>query len=196
MAPSLLRRTDDDVFNTQTISQPETRANTGVAMIPWLIVVIIVGVLIVTGLVVFLVLCYTGKWRRTARDSQANPPSRQKFRRRKMSTTDRQAAEEMERAIMIRKSLASRSSSWSNTGASDYKLVELQREESDPMAPRANWKDEEAGMPGSRTSLAIRDIEMGVHPALLPQPQLAIPQPSRAPSPARGVKPPPLIIPP
>lgn len=170
-------------------------------MSPWLIVIIVIGALIVTTLVVFLALhLVRRRRRRIVQDGQPDPLGLEDFRKRRMSTSDRRAAEEMERATMIRKSLASRASSWSGVSyhtpeTSEYQLEELDREEQEPMAPRDNWKDIEAGIQGQRAAPGLFDTEIGVHPALLPQPQLAVPQPSRAPSPIRGIQPPQLIIP-
>ncbi|KAI6084460.1 hypothetical protein F4821DRAFT_242897 [Hypoxylon rubiginosum] len=203
MAPSIYRRTGDDTFSTHTTTQPETREAAGQGMSPWLIVIIVLGALVVTTLVVFLARYLVRRRRRIAQDGQKDPLGLEDFRKRRMSTSDRLAAEEMERATMIRKSLASRASSWSGISfqapeTSEYQLEEFEREEQEPqepVAPRVNWKEVEAGTQDQRATTGLVDTEIGVHPALLPQPQLAIPQPSRAPSPIRGIQPPQLIIP-
>ncbi|KAI0882923.1 uncharacterized protein GGS22DRAFT_169082 [Annulohypoxylon maeteangense] len=209
MSPALYPRTANDAFDAQLDSPPESReaATTGTTMEPWLIIVIVVGALILTSLFVFLLIHFTRKRRRTVHHVYQDPFGRKDRHRRNMSETDRQAAEEIERAAMIRKSLASRTSSWGGnslrySGISDYQMDEFGRqsqEEHQPMAPmmppRENWKELEAGTQGSGVTPGVHNTEMGIHPALLPQPQLAFPQPSRGPSPNRGPQPPRLIIP-
>ncbi|KAI1776676.1 hypothetical protein F4818DRAFT_411382 [Hypoxylon cercidicola] len=193
MAPSLYRRTGDGAFIAHVPPQLEKRNATGGSTSPWLIVIIVIGALIVTILVVFLTLHLARKRRRIAQDGQIDLLGLEELKKHGMSTSDRQAAEEMERAIMIRKSLASRASSWSGVSdqtpeTSEYQPEELDREEREPepMATRENWKEFEAGAQSQRAAPGLFDAEIGVHPALLPQPQLAVPQPSRAPSLIRG----------
>ncbi|KAI2472737.1 hypothetical protein F4781DRAFT_319649 [Annulohypoxylon bovei var. microspora] len=203
MSPSSYPRTSDDVFDAQTASPPEARDATDNTMEPWLIVVIVIGALILTSLFVFLILRFTRSRRQTTRKVYQDPLGLKGRHKRNMSETDRIAAEEIERAAMIRKSLASRTSSWGGSslrvsGISDYQMEEFGREsqeEHEPIVPRDNWKDLEAGTQGSREIPGVHNTEMGIHPALLPQPQLAFPQPSRGPSPIRGTPPPRLIIP-
>ncbi|KAI1101366.1 hypothetical protein F4804DRAFT_316152 [Jackrogersella minutella] len=205
MAPSIYPRVADDAFDTHLEAQPETREATDGEMEPWLIVVIVLGALILVSLFVFLILHLTRRRKRIAREGYQKTPLKQKGHRRgKMSKSDRLAAEEIERATMIRKSLTSRTSSWGayssrESGLSEYQMEEFDHEEPEepeeraPMASRDNWKELEAG---SQPIPGVHNTEMGVHPALLPQPQLAFPQPSRGPSPNRGLQPPRLIIPP
>ncbi|KAI2616141.1 hypothetical protein GGS26DRAFT_454286 [Hypomontagnella submonticulosa] len=203
MAPAIYRRDTDDVFTTQS------DIGSGDTMQPWLIAVIILGVLIVVSLVVVLVLYLTRKRQRTSSEDQGSSLGRPSFKKRKTSSADRQAAEELERATMIRKSLASRTSSrtsgvWENENE-DYPLEELDREESapapapapvpEPRPSRDNWKEFEAGAQSQGAIPGVHNTEMGIHPALLPQSHLAVPEPSRAPSPIRGTTPPRLIIP-
>ncbi|KAI2780584.1 hypothetical protein F4815DRAFT_122263 [Daldinia loculata] len=201
MAPPLYRREENDAFDAHTLATPETR-DTSKSMAPWLIAVIVIGVLVVTLLVVFLTLHLTRKRQRIPQKDQADPLGKD-FKKRKMRSTDRQAVEEIERVTMIRKSLASRTSSRNSQvwGSTEYQFQELDQEDREPVAPREpreqteqreNWKEFEAGqilVPG------VQDTQMGIHPALLPQPQLAVPPPSRTPSPSRGPQPPRLIIP-
>ncbi|KAI1440451.1 hypothetical protein F5Y02DRAFT_346493 [Annulohypoxylon stygium] len=205
MSPALYRRTADDVFDTQTASPPESRdaATSGNTMAPWLIVVIVIGALILTSIFVFLILRFTRRRQRKVHHVYQDPLGRKGRHRRNMSETDRLAAEEIERATMIRKSLASRTSSWGGNSLrdsriSDYQMDEIDRvsqEERQPIAPRGDWKEFEAGSQGSIATPGVHNTEMGIHPALLPEPQLAFPQPSRGPSPIRGTPPPRLIIP-
>ncbi len=173
---------------------------------PLTIVVIVLLVLLTVVLSVLVILHFVRKRQRAAQGEYQQPgpfisqPSF-KTKSRKMSASDRVVAEEMERAIMIRKSLASRASSGSSTVSrtsrtSVYRLEELDRQEREGLAAkRESWKEEEAGILPMRPTPGIHDTQLGVHPALLPQPQLAFPPPSRSPSPLRGIKPPQLYIP-
>ncbi|KAI0834324.1 hypothetical protein F5Y06DRAFT_157437 [Hypoxylon sp. FL0890] len=204
MAPSIHWRSGNDVFDAHTAIQPETRDATDNTMQPWIIVVIVLGTLVSTSSIVFLVLYLSRRRRRNKRDNQG-PLVWRGHKRGKMSESDRLAAEEIERATMIRKSLASRSSvgtrNSQESGLPDYHQLEQfdreEREERGPIATRDknNWKEIEAGRERQASVPGIQNTEMGVHPALLPQPQLAIPAPSRAPSPYRGPQPPRLFIP-
>ncbi|KAI1480114.1 hypothetical protein K445DRAFT_103163 [Daldinia sp. EC12] len=188
MAPPLHRRDENDAFNAHAVGASETRDD-GNSIAPWLIAVIVIGVLVVAALIVFLTIHITRRRQRILR-GQADPLGKG-FKKRR----DRQAVEEIERATMIRKSLASRTSSRNSQiwGSTEYRFQELDQEDrSEPAAPRENWKEFEAGqvpVPG------VQDTHMGIHPALLPQPQLAVPPPPRTPSPSRGPQPPRLIIP-
>ncbi|KAI0380636.1 hypothetical protein F5Y04DRAFT_257118 [Hypomontagnella monticulosa] len=200
MAPSLYRRNTNDGFTT-TPSDIES----GDTMQPWLIAVIVIGVLIAVSLVVVLALYLTRKRQRGSSDDEGGSLRRPSFKKRKTSSADRQAAEELERATMIRKSLASRTSSrtshtWERE---DNELEELDREGSapapapapEPKPSRDNWKEFEAGAQSSQGVIpGVHNTAMGIHPALLPQSHLAIPEPSRAPSPIRNTTPPRLVI--
>ncbi|KAI8962931.1 hypothetical protein F5Y11DRAFT_346959 [Daldinia sp. FL1419] len=205
MAPPLRLRNGNDAPNAQTNAASETRDASN-PMAPWLIAVIVVGVLVVASLIVLLALHLTRKRQKVPQEDQVDPLGKG-FKKRKMRSRDRQAMEEIERATMIRKSLASRTSSRNSQvwGSTEYQFQELDqedrerepepvvpREPTEPTEPGENWKEFEAGqgpVPG------VQDTQMGVHPALLPQPQLAVPSTPRTPSPSRGPQPPRLIIP-
>ncbi|KAI0850621.1 hypothetical protein F5Y00DRAFT_34365 [Daldinia vernicosa] len=201
MAPPLHPREENDAFDAHTVATTSETKDTGNSMAPWLIAVIVIGVLVVTSLIVFLTLHLTRKRQRIPQEDQPDPLGKDfKKRKMRMRSTDRQAVEEIERATMIRKSLASRTSSRNSQvwGSTEYQFQELDQEDREPVAPREpreqseNWKEFEAGrgpVPG------VQDTQMGIHPALLPQPQLAVPPTSRTPSPSRGPPPPRLIIP-
>ncbi|KAI0172220.1 hypothetical protein GGR52DRAFT_459413 [Hypoxylon sp. FL1284] len=202
MAPSLYRRAGDNALSAHTSARLEARDDgASTAINPWLIVVIVIGSLAVTTSVALLVFYFVRRRRlRIAQDGQIDPLGRGNLRKRGMSTSDRLAAEEMERATMIRKSLASRASSWSGVSSSapetsEYHMEELDRDEHEATTHGNNWKEFEAGSQHQGTVHEPFDTEMGVHPALLPQPQLSVPQPPRAASPMRGIQPPHLIIP-
>ncbi|KAI1804875.1 hypothetical protein F4811DRAFT_552369 [Daldinia bambusicola] len=191
MAPSLHRRDGNGAFDANAMGASESR-DIGNSMAPWLIAVIIIGVLAVTSLIVFLVLYITRRRQRL----QAQPdPLGKGIKKLRLNPRDRRAVEEIERATMIRKSLASRASSRNSQvwGSTEYQFQELDQEDrSEPAAPAANWKAFEAG----RTSVpGVQDTQMGIHPALLPQRQLTVPPPPRTPSPSRRPQSPRLIIP-
>ncbi|KAI1415531.1 hypothetical protein F5Y13DRAFT_156237 [Hypoxylon sp. FL1857] len=206
MSPSeiqLLLR--DDAFDAHTATQPETRNATGGTMESWMIVAIVLAVLIFTSLIVLLAL-YLSRRRRRIKGPTQNQLSWRGHKRGKMSESDRLAAEEIERTRMIRKSLASRSSSVGERNSQDsgipiyHQLDQIDREERverEPVAPSndTNWKDLEAGTQNQGSTPGVQNTEMGIHPALLSEPQLAFPAPSRSPSPYRGPQPPRLIIP-
>ncbi|KAI1136842.1 hypothetical protein F5Y05DRAFT_88577 [Hypoxylon sp. FL0543] len=204
MAPLIHWRSGDDVFDAHTATQPETRDATDNTMQPWIIVVIVLGTFTSSSLLVFLVLYLSKRRRRSKRDSR-DPLGWRGHKRGKMSQADRLAVEEIERATMIRKSLASRSSvatrSSQESGSPDYQQLQEfdrdDREEREPGVPRdnSNWKEVEAGTERQGSIPGVQNTEMGVHPALLPQAQLAIPPLSRAASPYRGPQPPRLFIP-
>ncbi|KAI1334927.1 hypothetical protein F5Y15DRAFT_262767 [Xylariaceae sp. FL0016] len=157
---------------------------------PWLIVLIIIGVLVVTTLVALLIVYHARSriWKQEVR--QANPISRfDTRRRRKISAADRQRADDLERAMIIRKSLASRSSisfsarSSRVSAISDYPLIELSREK-EPILPRDDWKEWEAQMQNQREDAGLNRPASLEHPALMCH--ISLPKPSRSPSPARG----------
>ncbi|KAI2610515.1 hypothetical protein GGR54DRAFT_369491 [Hypoxylon sp. NC1633] len=187
MAPSIYRRGEVDTISTQT-TQPEESSANGVVASPWLIIVfIVVGVLVVVAVFEFFVFRYVRRRRAIARANGADPLGRPKLRVRKMSARDQHASEEMERAMMIRKSLASRNSSWSTSSFGGAEYQQVDREDSEALAPR------ETGPYGPRATPGVYNLEMGIHPAFLPHPPLALPPRSRAPP--QGVKPPLIIIP-
>ncbi|KAI1467726.1 uncharacterized protein F4812DRAFT_406908 [Daldinia caldariorum] len=191
MAPPLHRRDGNDAFDAYTVGASETKDASN-SMARWLIAVIIIGVLGVTFLVVFLVLYVT---RRRQRLQDQTDPLGKGFKKRRLNPRDRQAMEEIERATMIRKSLASRTSSRNSQvwGSTEYQFQELDQEDrSEPAAPAENWKEFEAGQ---RPVPGVQDTQMGIHPAFLQQPQLTVPPPPRTPSPSRGPQPPRLMIP-
>ncbi|KAI1383008.1 uncharacterized protein F4822DRAFT_421823 [Hypoxylon trugodes] len=203
MAPSLHRRMPDDAFDTHIESETRNDDADWDAMEPWLIAVIVLASLTAISLIILGALYLARRRQRTERESKEDPLHQRDHKRRKLSDSDRMAAEELERAQMIRKSLASRTSSHGeieghrHSRMSDYEMEEADHSEREPMAPRDNWKDWEAGSQAQRPIPGVQDLEMGVHPALLPQPhpQLVISHPSRSPSPARGITPPRLYIP-
>ncbi|KAI1075569.1 hypothetical protein F5B20DRAFT_559449 [Whalleya microplaca] len=202
MAPALLYRR---LENGPSSPQLKPRDGSEVVRNPWLIIVIVIGILVIATLIVLLVVHQIRRRRFAKKEDQQHiePLGRRGLGvglgRRKMSVADIRAVEERERATMIRKSLASRTSTTFSTRSSrlsemsQYELAgvdEQEREqEQEPVAPRLDWKEYEAGVPSERAHPAIRGVAIQEHPALS-SPRLSVPQPSRAPSPVRGVVPP------
>ncbi|KAI1860607.1 hypothetical protein JX265_009070 [Neoarthrinium moseri] len=207
MAPLLMHR--DDAFQApedqaQVLVPKDEKSDT---LSSWMIVVIIIGVLAVVTSVIFTVLYFVRR-RRFAQEDRNLPiiSSQQDLvqTRRKMSVADRVEAEELERALMIRKSLASRSSTFSSFSAQnprdpdsarssrilDDKFVE-ETEENYNMASNEDWKQWEAQAQAERRNSALLDpaLQGSGHPALSHELQnITVPQRSRAPSPARSVR--------
>ncbi|KAI8623614.1 hypothetical protein F5Y19DRAFT_370723 [Xylariaceae sp. FL1651] len=159
---------------------------------PWLIVVIIVGILIITALAVFMLVHYLRSRRRRSKIVQSAVSMRSPYsQRRYTNLADRHRIEELERNTMIRKSLASRTSLTASprisqvSSMSDYQLEEPSEEQGETDSLREDWKKWEARIQSERKSAGPRDIGLDQHPALTSQ--LSIPQPTRMASPIRGV---------
>ncbi|KAI5926258.1 hypothetical protein F4810DRAFT_656119 [Camillea tinctor] len=121
-----------------------------------------------------------------------------------MNQGDRLEADEMERAIMIRKSLASRTSNRHSQNSSmmmmppDHRLMEISDEVAEKASLREDWKDREAGLQVEREKEKEKEKENPrtpdsetcppQHPMFYP-PRLPVPTASRSPSPVRGVLP-------
>ncbi|CAJ2512616.1 Uu.00g007350.m01.CDS01 [Anthostomella pinea] len=177
--------------------QSEARADdeTSFTMDPWLIAVIVTGIVIVMTLLAFMVIYYirSRRWKRSIREADPISHHQQHTHKRKMSSADRQRAEELERDMMIRKSLASRSSSSFSTlsthssrlsAFSEYPLVEVS-EEPETVNLRDDWKEWEAQIQRQMGTASHQASGLHEHPAFAPQ--LSVPRPSRMPSPVRGV---------
>ncbi|KAI5862535.1 hypothetical protein GGS23DRAFT_597336 [Durotheca rogersii] len=159
---------------------------------PWLIAVVVIGAAIAVTLVLLLVMYLIRRKRRLAQEKGQDPLGRKGLKKHKMTPMDQRAAEEAERTTMIRKSLASRNSLSTNNSRGptpelpSEDFYQAEAGEREPMAPRNGdqWKEWEATAQ-SRYSIAshFRDVDLGVHPALLPQPQLAVLEPLRGTSP-------------
>lgn len=132
----------------------------------WVSVLVVVGSILLVAVFVATILLYFR--RRAYREAKnANPSlSHQEFRRwRKMSAADRQKEEEIERRVMIRKSLATRSGEWST----HFDSRSLDIDENDEHGLREDWKEWEARMTRERSDLAYG------HPSATTLPDLPIP---------------------
>ncbi|KAI0126125.1 hypothetical protein BJ170DRAFT_685367 [Xylariales sp. AK1849] len=207
MAPSLRAR--DDAFLDDKTQLIQAKDETSINVSPWIIVAIIIGVILVVTIVMFVVVYFARRRRLAAQAAQQRPLSTSSYhdftRKRKMSAADRANAEELERSLMIRKSLASRASSRS---ARSSRILESARssrssqflddipmeaaEMADGHGLRDDWKEWEAGIQRERSTLDLRNPASQIrgHPALTAEPpQLVMPQQTRAPSPPRrGIK--------
>lgn len=170
---------------------------------PWVIVVIILGVVVLVTLVVFVIIYFIRR-RRLAREDRdlLHVGSQRELRRKRtrMSVTDRAEAEEQERSMIIRKSLACRSStlsttssrSWNpesarNSSILDDASMELADHEAEfEPVPQEDWKQWEARALANPTGL--QDPALRGHPALQEMRTLPIPKQTRSPSPDGVVK--------
>ncbi|KAI0159838.1 hypothetical protein GGR57DRAFT_458829 [Xylariaceae sp. FL1272] len=168
----------------------------------WLVAAIVVGSLIVTTLAIFMLSHYIKSRQRKANRSRAlEPMSSVAIRRHKRnrSSADRQLAEEEERNMMIRKSLANRYSlapsahhSRVSSLSTDYQSVVSADEEHDETAGvKQDWKEWEARLQNDRRNSSPK---LDQHPAF--STRISMPEPTREPSPYRGGLPPALYTPP
>ncbi|KAI1360553.1 hypothetical protein F5Y08DRAFT_343531 [Xylaria arbuscula] len=204
-------RRDEDANRPPIQSTPKSSEITGedtTFVDPWMIVVIVAGALIVVTLAVIMGMHYiksrrarkTGfqpvEEKETSTAPYPHPPKRR---------SDRQKREDLERDMMIRKSLASRSSLVSNSDAIPAGSQEhLEQQQQHPIARdrdshhtyylpsplgedggemtslREDWKAWEARVQSERRSSNPYDQ----HPAFASY--LSVPQPTRMASPVRG----------
>ncbi|KAI1636737.1 hypothetical protein F4809DRAFT_371525 [Biscogniauxia mediterranea] len=199
----------DATNNLAQTTNNNSNDNSGPLVDPWVIVVIVVGTLLVVSLVSVIAILYSRSRRRKQEVKHADPISHEYSRRRKMNQADRLEADEMERAIMIRKSLASRTSNRHSQNSSmmmppDLRLMEISDEAAEKASLREDWKDREAGLQTEREKYKEKEKEKEnprtpdsepphsqhqQHPMFFP-PRLPVPTASRSPSPVRSVLPP------
>ncbi|KAI1161747.1 hypothetical protein F5B18DRAFT_423914 [Nemania serpens] len=194
-----LRRGED---SNQSPSEHNSQSGHGDGGIdPWLAVVIGIGVLIVTTLAVFLLVHYIKSRRRQRRGFRpVQAISSGYSHKRNSNSTSQPEVWDMERDMMIRKSLASRSSliitppvpqasSSSSSSPSSPDEEHPQRpapgEQVETTSLRDDWKAWEAQMREERRSSHPGGLGLDQHPAFASH--LSIPQPTRMLSPSRGV---------
>jgi hypothetical protein len=162
-----------DVSPVPDSPEATKRSRTGI----WITVVVVVGSILLAAAFVAAVLLYCRRqeYRRAKRH---NPPLSHKefLRRRKMSAVARQKEEEVQRRIMIRKSLASRSTEWSM----QFDNESLDSDEHRESGLKEDWKEWEARMQRERPERTYR------HPSTAAVPELPIPTKSRCRSPNRS----------
>ncbi|KAJ9162271.1 hypothetical protein NKR19_g1386 [Coniochaeta hoffmannii] len=113
----------------------------------WITVVVVVGGILLAAAFVAGVIwyCRRREYRKAKRhDPSLSPP--EFLRRRKMTEVARQTEEETQRRIMIRKSLASRSTQWSMQFDNESLDIEGRRES----GLKEDWKEWEARMQRER----------------------------------------------
>ncbi|KAI0163753.1 hypothetical protein BJ166DRAFT_300645 [Pestalotiopsis sp. NC0098] len=170
----------------------------------WTIVAIIIAVLVVASIVAFTVLYVMRRKRSPKEDLPIISSRHQVDRKRKtMTPEERQQAEETERSLMIRKSLASRSTLHS-IASRDTHMLDTARssrvvdddDDEHPDVPElptivGNWKEWEAQVQADRTNSRPGELSTGgeTHPALVQELEdLQIPAQTRTTSPARDAK--------
>ncbi|OIW31656.1 hypothetical protein CONLIGDRAFT_678122 [Coniochaeta ligniaria NRRL 30616] len=143
----------------------------------WVTVLVVVGSILLVAAFVAAVLVFFR--RRGYREAKKHNPalSRKEFlRRRKMTAVARQTDEELQRRMMIRKSLAGRSNEWST----QFDNESLDIHEHSEHGLKEDWKEWEARMQRERPELACR------HPSIAALPELPIPTKSSSSSPSRS----------
>ncbi|KAI0505440.1 hypothetical protein F5B22DRAFT_524501 [Xylaria bambusicola] len=215
--PTYFRR-DDAVSHPTTESTPKsseiTTENT-IPVDPWMIVVIVAGILIVVTLAI--VMCMHFFKSRRARKTTGFQPVKEEEKnstyppKRRSGRADRQTLEDQERDLMIRKSLASRSSLAASDPISqipspeeqqhsgdyhpevvspeepsrrEYHLAHPLGDESERTSLREDWKAWEARVQTERRSSNPGGVGHDQHPAFASY--LSVPQPTRMASPVRG----------
>ncbi|KAI3318456.1 hypothetical protein HD806DRAFT_316003 [Xylariaceae sp. AK1471] len=170
--------------------------NTGRAITdPWLVVVIIIGILIIATLAIFMLAHYLKSRRERTKSMRLSEQMSSLYpRKRKLSSADQHRIEEQERDMMIRKSLASRTSIIASSpvsqvsSMSDDHLDEPSEEPGETASLREDWKAWEARIQSERKiSSPAGAVGLDQHPAFASH--LSIPQPTRMPSPIRGIIP-------
>ncbi|KAI4593921.1 hypothetical protein KJ359_008965 [Pestalotiopsis sp. 9143b] len=169
----------------------------------WTIVAIIIAVLVVASIVAFTVL-YVMRRRRSPKEDLPIISSRHQVgrKRKTMTPAERQQAEETERSLMIRKSLASRSTLHS-IASRDTHMLDTARssrvvddDDEHPEVPElptivGDWKEWEAQAQADRTNSRPGELSTGgeTHPALVQELEdLEIPAQIRTPLPSRDTK--------
>ncbi|KAI1418863.1 hypothetical protein F5Y12DRAFT_390794 [Xylaria sp. FL1777] len=165
------------------------------AVDPWMIVVVVVGILIIATLSIFMCAYYI-KLRREQRTGfkpiEETKSAYPYLHKRKRGVVNRQNVEDVERDTMIRKSLASRTSlttsdpvsQVSSTPSKDHHLAHPLGDEDEMTGLRDDWKAWEARVQSERRCSNPGGVGLDQHPAFAPY--LSVPQPTRVASPARG----------
>ena len=171
----------NDLFSTST-NTTEKPQNMSPAHI-WMLIGIVGGI-VVLAIVVAFAMTYLLK-RRRLRQAQHNDPylSHKDFtrrrKRRKMSKAERVQEEELERRAIIRKSLASKTSSRTSQAISERLSMDDEAETSPTNSLKDDWKEWEARLQRERSD-SVQD-----HPLILTRLDMAIPSQTRSQSPSR-----------
>ncbi|KAB5532704.1 hypothetical protein GE09DRAFT_374456 [Coniochaeta sp. 2T2.1] len=171
---ALLKSIRDDLSSITSTTEAGTRSNSRI----WVAAVVVVGsILLAAALATALLLYFRRReYRRARRDDPAL--SHEEFlRRRKMTALEREREAELQRRIIIRKSLVSRSTEWSVQ--SDNRSLD-DADGHDRAGLKEDWKEWEARMQQKRPEKAYR------HPAATVLPDLPVPTRARPRSTSRG----------
>lgn len=167
--------TRNDASPRADIPQGETPSNSGA----WIVVAVVVGSGILLAVAIVAAVLPYYRRREYSRAKTHDPSlSRKEFeRRRKMTAEERQREEELERRLMIRKSLAGRSLDWSVQCDNESLDMHEHRESS---GLKDDWKEWEAGLQRERPESTCR------HPSATVLPELPAPAKARPRSPSRS----------
>lgn len=177
MAPLIERENTDD---SNALREHKTTRTV------WVVVsVAVVSLAFLTVVAIVGIKWYKGRVCNDAVNKNPYIAKKEISRRRNMSDLDRFEEEELQRQFMIRKSLASRTSSWT-----DSRLYETVSEEQHDMAEedrfgnlRSDWKEWEAKLQRERSRSC--ESHPAVDPSTKSRANLAVPAPARADSPSR-----------
>jgi hypothetical protein len=193
MAPLLSSRNEDVVVRHEARqSDSILTASTG-GLSLWAILFIVLGVITLLSVIGFAVACWLGRRKRLAASDVSADPLRGETRNRNcdrhVSESKRQILEEQQRAELIQKSLASRSSSRQdrNSQLMDGQWLPEPVRTSEADSLRDDWKEYEARLEWERTRPG-QTPDMQLHPALshsISEPPLAL-SPPRSISPGRS----------
>ncbi|KAI0903793.1 hypothetical protein F4823DRAFT_617318 [Ustulina deusta] len=195
----LYSRRDEDASHPPAGSTPKSDQSTSEstapgAVDPWLVVVIVIGILIVATLAIFMCAHYIKS--RRGRKTGFHPVremSSTYMQKRKLGLVERHNVEDLERDMMIRKSLASRHSltvtdpvsQVSSVSDKGYHLEDPLGDGGEMTSLREDWKAWEARVQSERGTSTPGGVGLDQHPAFASY--LSVPQPTRMASPVRGV---------
>lgn len=160
-----------DVYSAPDTPESSPESNSRI----WVTVTVVVGsILLVAAFVTAVLVFFRRRGYREAK--KHNPALSQKefLRKMKMSAVARQEEDELQRRMMIRKSLASRSTGWSTHFDNDS----LNIHEHEQHSLREDWKEWEARMQRERPEVAYK------HPSAAALAELPVSTQSRPQSPS------------
>ncbi|RKU48757.1 hypothetical protein DL546_002851 [Coniochaeta pulveracea] len=142
-----------DTTSLVSLQQKEIRESPSIK--PWVTAIIVVSsVLLVTSLVVGVILQLRYKGYRQARLRDPTLSRKQFLEQRRMGAADRRRAEDMQRNMMIRKSMAGRS--LGSNSISDTESLGGERGQGPVTGLKEDWKKWEVAMTSERTRLESR----------------------------------------
>ncbi|KAI0965689.1 hypothetical protein F4678DRAFT_329909 [Xylaria arbuscula] len=165
------------------------------AVDPWMVVVIVVGILIVATLAIFMGAHYIKSRQQRRNGFQPIEGKHSPYlypQNGKSGIVDRRKVEDVERDMMIRKSLASRVSlttsdpisQVSSVSSREYHLANPLGDEGEMTSLKEDWKAWEARAQTERRTSHTGGVGLDQHPAFASY--LSVPQPTRMASPVRS----------